>query len=94
MHSKADETFVVVESKFVFMLSAVGFLQLGRSENQSFAQRSHRMKLFITDGTEAALTGQCVFFLRNNKEKPVTAENIHRVGSCAKPSLMKAEKKL
>nr|XP_018671052.1 dynein heavy chain 5, axonemal isoform X3 [Ciona intestinalis] len=57
---------------------AVAHIQLGRSENKPVSPRSSRMKLFITDGTEAALTGQCVFFLRTNTNKPITAENIHR----------------
>uniref|UniRef100_A0A4W3JT26 Dynein heavy chain 5, axonemal-like n=1 Tax=Callorhinchus milii TaxID=7868 RepID=A0A4W3JT26_CALMI len=35
-------------------------------------------KLFLTDGRQAALSGICVTFLRNNAVKPVTYENIHR----------------
>jgi len=67
---------------FIFISTscfAVAHLQLGRPENKPVSPRSSRLKLFVTDGTEAALTGQCVFFLRTNVEKPITAENIHRV---------------
>ncbi|KAM9310817.1 dynein axonemal heavy chain 5 [Pholidichthys leucotaenia] len=37
-----------------------------------------RLKLFVTDGKDVALTGVCVFFTRANISKAITSENIHR----------------
>ncbi|KAF4087596.1 hypothetical protein AMELA_G00072460 [Ameiurus melas] len=42
------------------------------------AIRSKKAKVFVTEGTDVALTGVCVFFTRANTSKAVTAENIHR----------------
>ncbi|RXN22872.1 dynein heavy chain axonemal [Labeo rohita] len=40
--------------------------------------RSKKAKVFVTEGTDVALTGICVFFTRANTSKPITSENIHR----------------
>uniref|UniRef100_A0A8C1CTU1 Dynein, axonemal, heavy chain 5 n=1 Tax=Cyprinus carpio carpio TaxID=630221 RepID=A0A8C1CTU1_CYPCA len=40
--------------------------------------RSKKAKVFVTEGTDVALTGICVFFTRANTTKPITSENIHR----------------
>ncbi|KAF5899802.1 dynein heavy chain 5, axonemal, partial [Clarias magur] len=42
------------------------------------AVRSRKAKVFVTEGTDVALTGVCVFFTRASTTKPITAENIHR----------------
>ncbi|XP_060776773.1 dynein axonemal heavy chain 5-like [Neoarius graeffei] len=34
--------------------------------------------VFVTEGTDVALTGVCVFFIRASTSKAITAENIHR----------------
>lgn len=36
-------------------------------------------KVFVTEGKDVALTGVCVFFIRSDPSKAITAENIHRV---------------
>uniref|UniRef100_A0A3Q2U3D3 Dynein axonemal heavy chain 5 n=1 Tax=Fundulus heteroclitus TaxID=8078 RepID=A0A3Q2U3D3_FUNHE len=38
----------------------------------------HAKKVFVTDGSDVALTGVCVFFTRANTLKAITSENIHR----------------
>ncbi|XP_039248303.2 dynein axonemal heavy chain 5-like isoform X1 [Styela clava] len=50
---------------------------LGRPDKPQ-SSRGKKPKLFITEGTDVALTGRCVFFLRNRVDKPITTENIHR----------------
>nr|XP_048312992.1 dynein axonemal heavy chain 5 [Myodes glareolus] len=35
-------------------------------------------KVFVTEGKDVALTGVCVFFIRSDPSKAITAENIHR----------------
>ncbi|XP_008567303.1 PREDICTED: dynein heavy chain 5, axonemal, partial [Galeopterus variegatus] len=35
-------------------------------------------KVFVTEGKDVALTGVCVFFIRTDPSKAITAENIHR----------------
>ncbi|XP_048224317.1 dynein axonemal heavy chain 5 [Perognathus longimembris pacificus] len=35
-------------------------------------------KVFVTEGKDAALTGMCVFFIRCDTSKAITAENIHQ----------------
>ncbi|XP_076818600.1 dynein axonemal heavy chain 5-like isoform X2 [Clavelina lepadiformis] len=75
---KAKLMFYYQEAEAIRIEGAACYLQLGRSDNKPFSPRSNRMKLFITDGTDQALTGQCVFFLRTNRDKPITPENIHR----------------
>ncbi|KAG7262555.1 hypothetical protein CRUP_029776 [Coryphaenoides rupestris] len=47
----------------------------GRSSSGS----NRRAKVFVTEGTDVALTGVCVFFTRANTSKAITSENIHRV---------------
>ncbi|XP_026120715.1 dynein heavy chain 5, axonemal isoform X1 [Carassius auratus] len=44
----------------------------------SSVYRSKKAKVFVTEGTDVALTGICVFFTRANTSKPITSENIHR----------------
>ncbi|XP_056617792.1 dynein axonemal heavy chain 5 isoform X2 [Triplophysa dalaica] len=44
----------------------------------SSANRSKKAKVFVTEGTDVALIGICVFFTRANTSKPITSENIHR----------------
>nr|XP_055066586.1 dynein axonemal heavy chain 5 [Misgurnus anguillicaudatus] len=44
----------------------------------SSVNRSKKPKVFVTEGTDVALTGICVFFTRSNTSKPITSENIHR----------------
>lgn len=36
-------------------------------------------KVFVTEGKEVALTGVCIFFIRDNLFKLITTENIHQV---------------
>lgn len=45
--------------------------------------RSKKLKVFVTDGRDVALTGVCVFFTRANTSKTITSENIHRVSHFA-----------
>ncbi|XP_066479011.1 dynein axonemal heavy chain 5 [Tiliqua scincoides] len=40
--------------------------------------KSRKPKVFVTEGNDVALTGICVFFIRTNPSKAITAENIHR----------------
>ncbi|KAF4103547.1 dynein axonemal heavy chain 5 isoform X1 [Onychostoma macrolepis] len=40
--------------------------------------RSKKAKVFVTESTDVALNGICVFFTRANTSKPITSENIHR----------------
>uniref|UniRef100_A0A803SZM6 Dynein axonemal heavy chain 5 n=1 Tax=Anolis carolinensis TaxID=28377 RepID=A0A803SZM6_ANOCA len=40
--------------------------------------KNKKHKLFVTEGNDVALTGICVFFIRTNPSKVITAENIHR----------------
>ncbi|XP_038070084.1 dynein heavy chain 5, axonemal-like isoform X1 [Patiria miniata] len=40
--------------------------------------KTGKPKLFVTDGVDAPLCGICVFFLRANPSKPITAENVHK----------------
>ncbi|XP_046703899.1 dynein axonemal heavy chain 5-like [Silurus meridionalis] len=42
------------------------------------AVRSKKAKVFVTEGSDVALTGVCVFFTRASTSKAITAENIHR----------------
>uniref|UniRef100_A0A8C2LD25 Dynein, axonemal, heavy chain 5 n=1 Tax=Cricetulus griseus TaxID=10029 RepID=A0A8C2LD25_CRIGR len=35
-------------------------------------------KVFVTEGKDVALTGVCVFFIKSDPSKAITAENIHR----------------
>ncbi|KAI5624114.1 dynein heavy chain 5, axonemal isoform X1 [Silurus asotus] len=42
------------------------------------AVRSKKAKVFVTEGSDVALTGVCVFFTRASTFKAITAENIHR----------------
>uniref|UniRef100_A0A8C2G8A8 Dynein, axonemal, heavy chain 5 n=1 Tax=Cyprinus carpio TaxID=7962 RepID=A0A8C2G8A8_CYPCA len=44
----------------------------------SSVNRNKKAKVFVTEGTDVALTGICVFFTRANTTKPITSENIHR----------------
>ncbi|XP_051576060.1 dynein axonemal heavy chain 5 [Myxocyprinus asiaticus] len=44
----------------------------------STMSRSKKAKVFVTEGTDVALTGICVFFTRADTSKPITSENIHR----------------
>ncbi|XP_048363840.1 dynein axonemal heavy chain 5 [Sphaerodactylus townsendi] len=39
--------------------------------------KNKKAKVFITEGKDVALTGICVFFIRANPSKAITAENIH-----------------
>ncbi|CAL8248584.1 unnamed protein product [Lota lota] len=41
-------------------------------------QQDKKAKVFVTEGTDVALTGVCVFFTRANTSKAITSENIHR----------------
>lgn len=43
--------------------------------------KSRKPKVFVTEGNDVALTGICVFFIRTNPSKAITAENIHRVST-------------
>lgn len=43
------------------------------------ASRNKKAKVFVTEGSDVALTGVCVFFTRASTSKAITAENIHRV---------------
>ncbi|EGV96920.1 Dynein heavy chain 5, axonemal [Cricetulus griseus] len=36
-------------------------------------------KVFVTEGKDVALTGVCVFFIKSDPSKAITAENIHRL---------------
>ncbi|XP_061675571.1 dynein axonemal heavy chain 5 [Syngnathoides biaculeatus] len=40
--------------------------------------RDKKLRVFVTDGKDVALTGVCVFFTRADASKAVTSENIHR----------------
>nr|XP_033785734.1 dynein heavy chain 5, axonemal isoform X1 [Geotrypetes seraphini] len=40
--------------------------------------RGKKPKVFVTEGKDVALTGVCVFFIRSNTTKPITAENVHK----------------
>ncbi|TSL82498.1 Dynein heavy chain 5, axonemal [Bagarius yarrelli] len=40
--------------------------------------RTKKAKVFVTEGTDVALTGVCVFFTRASTSKAISAENIHR----------------
>ncbi|XP_069898297.1 dynein axonemal heavy chain 5 [Dipodomys merriami] len=40
--------------------------------------KMRKPKVFVTEGKDAALTGMCVFFIRSDPSKAITAENIHR----------------
>ncbi|KAI7806102.1 putative dynein heavy chain 5 [Triplophysa rosa] len=44
----------------------------------SSTNRSKKAKVFVTEGTDVALIGICVFFTRANTSKPITSENIHK----------------
>ena len=37
-------------------------------------------RLWVTDGTEDPFTGTCLFFIKQNAQRAVTALNIHQVG--------------
>ena len=43
------------------------------------SKASKIVKLFITDGTNERLTGQCLFFTRISTETVLTEANIHNV---------------
>ncbi|XP_027744233.1 dynein heavy chain 5, axonemal isoform X7 [Empidonax traillii] len=38
-----------------------------------------KLKVFVTEGKEVALTGVCIFFIRSSLSKPITTENIYQV---------------
>ncbi|XP_027744226.1 dynein heavy chain 5, axonemal isoform X1 [Empidonax traillii] len=37
-----------------------------------------KLKVFVTEGKEVALTGVCIFFIRSSLSKPITTENIYQ----------------
>ncbi|KAL2307869.1 hypothetical protein Nmel_000857, partial [Mimus melanotis] len=44
----------------------------------SHLTKKKKLKVFVTDGKEVALTGVCIFFVRSNFSKPITTENIYQ----------------
>ncbi|RLV98350.1 hypothetical protein DV515_00010875 [Chloebia gouldiae] len=44
----------------------------------SHLTKKKKLKLFVTEGKEVALTGVCIFFIRSSFTKPVTTENIYQ----------------
>ncbi|XP_062848702.1 dynein axonemal heavy chain 5 [Trichomycterus rosablanca] len=40
--------------------------------------RGKKARVFVTEGSDVALTGVCVFFTRVNTTKPISAESVHR----------------
>uniref|UniRef100_H0ZAY7 AAA+ ATPase domain-containing protein n=1 Tax=Taeniopygia guttata TaxID=59729 RepID=H0ZAY7_TAEGU len=40
--------------------------------------KKKKLKVFVTEGKEVALTGVCIFFIRSCFSKPVTTENIYQ----------------
>ncbi|CAL8289381.1 unnamed protein product [Merluccius merluccius] len=64
----------------MFYYQEVDQLERGNKFNaaQAAAGRSKKAKVFVTEGTDVALTGVCVFFTRANTSKAITSENIHR----------------
>ncbi|KAH0618009.1 hypothetical protein JD844_016916 [Phrynosoma platyrhinos] len=55
--------------------SETGFGSSASVNPHSAKNKKH--KLFVTEGNDVALTGICVFFIRTNSSKAITAENIH-----------------
>ncbi|GAB1299283.1 Dynein axonemal heavy chain 5 [Apodemus speciosus] len=41
--------------------------------------KTKKPKVFVTEGKDVALMGACVFFIRSDPSKAITAENIHQV---------------
>lgn len=69
-----------------FFVSAAAAAAAASAPSQLLAQqpgRSKKLKVFVTDGRDVALTGVCVFFTRANTSKTITSENIHRVSHFA-----------
>ncbi|XP_053100655.1 dynein axonemal heavy chain 5-like isoform X3 [Hemicordylus capensis] len=50
----------------------------GPTGAKSHSAKSRKPKVFVTEGSDVALMGICVFFIRTNSSKAVTTENIHR----------------
>ncbi len=51
----------------------------GSGSKASSAYNANGRRLWITDGTEDAYTGTCLFFLRINTQKAITMLNVHQV---------------
>ncbi|XP_027519572.1 dynein heavy chain 5, axonemal isoform X6 [Corapipo altera] len=45
----------------------------------SHLTKKKKLKVFVTEGKEIALTGVCIFFIRSSLSKPITTENIYQV---------------
>ncbi|XP_027537381.1 dynein heavy chain 5, axonemal isoform X7 [Neopelma chrysocephalum] len=45
----------------------------------SHLTKKKKLKVFVTEGKEVALTGVCIFFIRSSLSKPITTENIYQV---------------
>ncbi|XP_060727240.1 dynein axonemal heavy chain 5 [Tachysurus vachellii] len=54
------------------------YYQDTETPESAVASRHKKAKVFVTEGSDVALTGVCVFFTRANTSKAITAENIHR----------------
>ncbi|XP_027519567.1 dynein heavy chain 5, axonemal isoform X1 [Corapipo altera] len=44
----------------------------------SHLTKKKKLKVFVTEGKEIALTGVCIFFIRSSLSKPITTENIYQ----------------
>ncbi|XP_027537399.1 dynein heavy chain 5, axonemal isoform X11 [Neopelma chrysocephalum] len=44
----------------------------------SHLTKKKKLKVFVTEGKEVALTGVCIFFIRSSLSKPITTENIYQ----------------
>ncbi|XP_032555884.1 dynein heavy chain 5, axonemal isoform X6 [Chiroxiphia lanceolata] len=49
------------------------------TEMNSHLTKKKKLKVFVTEGKEIALTGVCIFFIRSSLSKPITTENIYQV---------------
>ncbi|XP_058258291.1 dynein axonemal heavy chain 5 isoform X2 [Hemibagrus wyckioides] len=54
------------------------YYQDTETTESAVASRNKKAKVFVTEGSDVALTGVCVFFTRASTSKAITAENIHR----------------
>ncbi|XP_032555846.1 dynein heavy chain 5, axonemal isoform X2 [Chiroxiphia lanceolata] len=48
------------------------------TEMNSHLTKKKKLKVFVTEGKEIALTGVCIFFIRSSLSKPITTENIYQ----------------
>ena len=44
-------------------------------------------RLWVTDGTEDPFTGTCLFFVKQNAQRAITALNIHQVSARIGPNI-------